>query len=56
MMMYTDPNHIHASDKGKIEGNIVFTYLDIFDPEKSEIEKLKSGQIDHQAVMSITGL
>ena len=41
MMMYTDPNHIHASDKGKIEGNIVFTYLDIFDPEKSEVEKLK---------------
>lgn len=30
MMMYTDPNHIKITDKGKIEGNIVFTYLDVF--------------------------
>lgn len=41
MMMYTDPDHIHVTDPGKIEGNVVFTYLDIFDPEKSEVEKLK---------------
>ena len=30
MSMYTDPNHIKITDPGKIEGNVVFTYLDIF--------------------------
>ena len=30
MSMYTDPNHIKITDPGKIEGNTVFTYLDIF--------------------------
>ena len=30
MNMYTDPNHIKVSDPGKVEGNIVFLYLDIF--------------------------
>ncbi len=30
MKMYTDPNHIKVSDPGKIEGNVVFTYLDAF--------------------------
>ena len=30
MSMYTDKNHIKATDKGSIEGNVVFTYLDIF--------------------------
>lgn len=39
--MYTDPGHIRVSDPGKVEGNPVFTYLDIFDPDKAEIEKLK---------------
>lgn len=28
--MYTDPNHIRLSDPGKVEGNVVFTYLDAF--------------------------
>ncbi len=28
--MYTDPNHIHVTDPGKVEGNTVFTYLDVF--------------------------
>jgi tryptophanyl-tRNA synthetase len=41
MGMYTDPNHIHTSDPGKIEGNVVFTYLDIFDENKKEVAKLK---------------
>jgi tryptophanyl-tRNA synthetase len=41
MSMYTDPHHIHVSDPGKVEGNVVFTYLDIFDPEKDEVQKLK---------------
>ena len=30
MSMYTDPNHIKVEDPGKVEGNMVFTYLDIF--------------------------
>lgn len=41
MMMYTDPDHIHINDPGKIEGNVVFTYLDVFDPQKREVDKLK---------------
>ncbi len=41
MKMYTDPTHIHVSDPGKVEGNVVFTYLDIFDPNKKEVEDLK---------------
>ncbi len=28
--MYTDPDHIKVSDPGKVEGNVVFTYLDVF--------------------------
>ncbi len=28
--MYTDPDHIKIEDPGKIEGNVVFTYLDVF--------------------------
>ena len=30
MSMFTDPNHIKVSEPGKIEGNVVFTYLNIF--------------------------
>ena len=30
MSMYTDPDHIHVQDPGKLEGNTVFTYLDAF--------------------------
>jgi tryptophanyl-tRNA synthetase len=41
MQMYTDPHHIHVEDPGKVEGNVVFSYLDIFDPKKDEIEELK---------------
>ncbi|MFA6963902.1 MAG: tryptophan--tRNA ligase [Patescibacteria group bacterium] len=41
MNMYTDPDHIHVEDPGKVEGNTVFAYLDIFDENKDEIAKLK---------------
>lgn len=41
MQMYTDPNHIRVEDPGKVEGNMVFAYLDIFDPNKDEVAKLK---------------
>ena len=42
MSMYTDPNHIRVEDAGKVEGNVVFTYLDIFYDNKKEIEELKA--------------
>lgn len=41
MSMYTDPNHIHVEDPGRVEGNMVFTYLDIFDPDKQQVASLK---------------
>ena len=51
MSMYTDPNHIRVDDPGKIEGNVVFTYLDAFCedehfekfmPEYKNLEQLKA--------------
>ncbi|MBO0448488.1 tryptophan--tRNA ligase [Enterococcus sp. MJM12] len=41
MSMYTDPNHIHVEDPGQVEGNMVFTYLDVFGTDKEYIAKLK---------------
>lgn len=41
MSMYTDPNHIHVEDPGQVEGNTVFTYLDVFDPDKDTVAQLK---------------
>ncbi len=41
MKMYTDPNHIRVEDPGQIEGNVVFTYLDIFDDDKEKVAELK---------------
>ncbi len=40
--MYTDPKHLRIEDPGQVEGNIVFTYLDAFDPNKEEVEELKA--------------
>lgn len=40
--MYTDPGHLRVEDPGKVEGNPVFTYLDIFDPDKQKVEELKA--------------
>ncbi|MEN2379387.1 tryptophan--tRNA ligase [Lactobacillus helveticus] len=42
MSMYTDPKHIHVEDPGKVEGNTVFTYLDVFDPDKDKVAELKA--------------
>ena len=42
MQMYTDPGHVHVSDPGKVEGNTVFLYLDIFDQDKTAVEELKA--------------
>jgi tryptophanyl-tRNA synthetase len=41
MSMYTDPTRIHADDPGHVEGNPVFTYLDVFDPAFDEVGELK---------------
>lgn len=42
MSMYTDPEHLRVSDPGKVEGNMVFTYLDVFDGRTDEIQELKN--------------
>jgi len=39
--MYTDPNRISADVKGTVEGNPVFIYHDIFNPDRAEVEDLK---------------
>jgi tryptophanyl-tRNA synthetase len=41
MSMFTDPTRIHPTDPGHVEGNPVFTYHDIFNPNKAEVEDLK---------------
>ena len=41
MSMYTDPNHIHVEDPGQVEGHTVFTYLDVFAPDKDKVAELK---------------
>lgn len=40
--MYTDPEHIRVEDPGHIEGNMVFTYLDIFDTDTEKVAALKA--------------
>lgn len=37
----TDPNRIHATDKGQVEGNTVFVYHDVFNPNNEEVSDLK---------------
>jgi tryptophanyl-tRNA synthetase len=41
MSMFTDPTRIHPTDPGHVEGNPVFTYHDVFNPDKTEVEELK---------------
>jgi len=41
MGMYTDPDRLKASDPGKVEGNPVFIYHDVFNKDKKEVEDLK---------------
>jgi len=40
--MYTDPGHLKISDPGRIEGNVVFTWLDAFHPDKEKIAAMKT--------------
>jgi tryptophanyl-tRNA synthetase len=40
--MYTDPNRVSADVPGKVEGNPVFIYHDLFNPNRDEVEDLKT--------------
>ena len=40
--MYTDPKRIRADIPGTVEGNPVFVYHDAFNPNKEEVEDLKT--------------
>jgi len=40
--MYTDPDHLKVTDPGRIEGNVVFTYLDAFDTDHEAVAELKA--------------
>jgi tryptophanyl-tRNA synthetase len=42
MRMYTDPNRVRADVPGTVEGNPVFIYHDAFNPDKPEVDDLKS--------------
>ena len=42
MKMYTDPEHIRVEDPGKVEGNTVFSYLDVFDTDTAKVSELKA--------------
>lgn len=41
MGMYTDPTRMHADDPGHVEGNPLFEYMDVFNPDKAEVHNLK---------------
>ncbi len=40
--MYTDPNHLRVQDPGKIEGNTVFEYLEVFAKDTAKVAELKA--------------
>lgn len=40
--MFTDPDHLKVSDPGKVEGNVVFSYLDAFYANHDEVNALKA--------------
>lgn len=39
--VYTDPNRIHATDPGTVEGNVAFLYHDLFNDDKDEVDDMK---------------
>ncbi len=40
--MFTDPNRVHADIPGTVEGNPVFIYHDTFNPNRAEVDDLKT--------------
>ena len=41
MGMYTDPNRVSATTPGRVEGNPVFAFHDVFNQDKAEVEDFK---------------
>jgi len=39
--MYTDPSHLRVEDPGQVEGNVVFAFLDAFEPDTQRLAELK---------------
>jgi tryptophanyl-tRNA synthetase len=54
MNMYTDPTRIHANDPGHVEGNPVFTYLEVFDRDSIRLsdleERYRAGRVGDMEV------
>ncbi|WP_200216323.1 tryptophan--tRNA ligase [Micromonospora coerulea] len=42
MGMYTDPNRVRADVPGTVEGNPVFAYHDVFNPDRARVAELKA--------------
>jgi tryptophanyl-tRNA synthetase len=42
MRMYTDPKRVRADIPGTVEGNPVFVYHDAFNPDRAEVDDLKT--------------
>lgn len=40
--MHTDPDHLRVTDPGRVEGSVVFTDLDAFDPDRDTVHELKA--------------
>ena len=40
--MFTDPQHLRVEDPGQVDGNVVFTYLDAFDENKTALAEIKA--------------
>jgi tryptophanyl-tRNA synthetase len=40
--MYTDERHLKVTDPGRIEGNVVFAFLDAFEPDAQKVAELKA--------------
>jgi len=55
--MYTDAQHLRVSDPGRVEGNVVFAFLDAFEPDAEKVAQLKAhyqrGGLADSAVKSV---
>jgi tryptophanyl-tRNA synthetase len=40
--MYTDEAHLRATDPGRVEGNVVFAFLDAFESDADRVAELKA--------------
>lgn len=40
--MYTDSGHLRVEDPGQVEGNVVFEFLDVFEPDTETLHELKA--------------